>query len=336
MAIEKRWAAIAPVAFTATGTSKGKVSVTSTRGFRVKMDVVLVHPTLPSLELEVKQVVGPTTLYLGPKNTRINEFSDLTAYDSQTSIYANEQSRPSIPIQEFERATYEEEPVVAKRVHQVDEFGDSYTAQNPLPVQLSDGSINIDTINAQLQVHLTHQDSGADPHDSVRIGDGVEELEINSNKEALVHDQDAHDGLQILTQTLQSEFDQTQILLQSEFDQTQAKQDTGNSSLASIDSKIDNTPLGEVTVADVPNQTGLNSVLNLTTTAIEGKVGATTLFDRKYIEMQALTTNVKWGYDLSCPFDLFKGQFFALPSGTNCKVYFKAATGTAQVAFAEK
>ena len=104
----------------------------------------------------------------------------------------------------------------------------------------------------------------------------------------------------------------------------------------------DGTDLAEVTTlkdlqtADVPNQTGLNIALALTTTAIEGKVGVTTLANRKYIEMQALTTNVKWGYDTTCPFDLFKNQFFSLPAGFNCKIYFKSSTGTASVAFAEK
>lgn len=96
------------------------------------------------------------------------------------------------------------------------------------------------------------------------------------------------------------------------------------------------TTLKDLQTADVPNQTGLNSILQLTTTATEGKVGATTLTNRKYIEMQALTTNVKWGYDTTCPFDLFKNQFFSLSTGENCKIYFKAFIGTAQVAFAEK
>lgn len=185
MAIEKRWAAVAPVAFTASGTNQGKASVTSTRGFRVKMDVVLIHPTLPSIELEVKRVAGRTTLYLGPKNTRINDFSvDLSAYDNQTSIYANEQARPSIPLQELERAAYEEEPVVAKRVMPVDEFGNPYHTDNPLPVQLSDGSINVGTVEANIEVQLTHRDN--DPslnkqHDSVRIGDGEDELAVREN-----------------------------------------------------------------------------------------------------------------------------------------------------------
>lgn len=92
----------------------------------------------------------------------------------------------------------------------------------------------------------------------------------------------------------------------------------------------------EITDADVPNQTGLNTTLGLTTTAIEGKVGLVALVDRKYIEMQALTNNVRWGYDASCPFTLFKNQFFALPAGPACKFYFKTSSGIGQVVISEK
>jgi len=93
---------------------------------------------------------------------------------------------------------------------------------------------------------------------------------------------------------------------------------------------------GTQDVIDVPNQTGVATTLNLTTSPVEGKVGGSALVGRKYIEMQALTTGVKWGYTTACLFDLFKNQFFSLPAGENCTVYFKASTGTADVAIGEK
>lgn len=96
------------------------------------------------------------------------------------------------------------------------------------------------------------------------------------------------------------------------------------------------TTLGEIQAVDVPNQTGLSGLVALTTTAVEGKVGVSTMTNRKYIEMQAISSNVKWGYDTTCPFDLFKNQFFSLPAGENCKVYFKVSTGTGSVAIGEK
>lgn len=122
----------------------------------------------------------------------------------------------------------------------------------------------------------------------------------------------------------------------SDLQTAQSVKVVGSDSTGAESNPVGATSLGDLQVVDVPSQAGLNVTLNLTTTPAEGKVGASTLANRKYIEMQALTANVKWGYDTTCPFDLFKNQFFSLPAGTNCKIYFKASTGTAQVAFAEK
>jgi hypothetical protein len=99
---------------------------------------------------------------------------------------------------------------------------------------------------------------------------------------------------------------------------------------------VKSTTLGDLNVSDIPNQTGLSATVALTTAAVEGKVGGSTMVNRKYIEMQALSNNVKWGYDTTCPFSLFKDQFFSLPAGENCKVYFKMSSGTGSVAIGEK
>ena len=91
----------------------------------------------------------------------------------------------------------------------------------------------------------------------------------------------------------------------------------------------------EVLSNDTPQQ-GVSTILNLTTTAQELKVGAAALVNRKLIEMQALDRNIKWGYNTNCEFDLFKNQFFALPAGENCTIYLKTSTGTASIAISEK
>jgi hypothetical protein len=50
------------------------------------------------------------------------------------SIRANCQDRPSIPPEDYERAVYEEEPTVAKRVFNVDKYGKPFpTITNPWP-----------------------------------------------------------------------------------------------------------------------------------------------------------------------------------------------------------
>ena len=99
--------------------------------------------------------------------------------------------------------------------------------------------------------------------------------------------------------------------------------------------KADVNSSEELKVYDAPT-IGVDTILNLTTTPVELKISASALTDRVYIEMQAITTKVRWGYNSSCNFDLFKSQFFSLPAGSNCTVYLKASTGTAQVTVAEK
>jgi hypothetical protein len=60
--------------------------------------------------------------------------------------------------------------------------GTEISVDNPLEVRLSDGSINIGSVNAELEVALSHMDNtpdAGDVADSVRIGDGVTELAID-------------------------------------------------------------------------------------------------------------------------------------------------------------
>lgn len=137
MALEKRWNAVPAVLLTANGGSDGKVTVSSTSGFKVKQ-LVNLKSTLPSsLEFRVQKVESETVLYLGPKDGKIHSRSNLSAFTTALSstIEAVEQLRPSIPQLEYERAVYEEEPTIAKRVFLVDEFGDGIDGNNPLPVE---------------------------------------------------------------------------------------------------------------------------------------------------------------------------------------------------------
>jgi len=98
---------------------------------------------------------------------------------------------------------------------------------------------------------------------------------------------------------------------------------------------VDATSLRDLQVADVPNQTGLNATLSLTTTAQELKVGGSTMTNRKYVKFEALSNNVKWGDDTNCLFDAFKSQFFMIPAGTTNKIYMKMSSGTGTASVGE-
>lgn len=139
---EKRLKAISARAFIADGNEYGQITISDTRPFKVKQEIIISANALPNLELEVKKVLSDTILIVGPRNSNINQFTDISSYtvSASANIFANEQKRPSIPFEEHERANYEEEPTVADRVILVDELGEFYDDDNPLPV---DATVNL-------------------------------------------------------------------------------------------------------------------------------------------------------------------------------------------------
>ena len=92
----------------------------------------------------------------------------------------------------------------------------------------------------------------------------------------------------------------------------------------------------ELSIRDTHDNGGLDTIIPLTTTPVEGKVGATTKTERKYVIMEALDTNVVWGFsNTTQSFDLFKSQLIMVPVGPNTEIWFKMKTGTGNVAFGE-
>lgn len=175
--IEKLWSAVPAVPLEISGNSRGLVQVSSTYGFKVKMNVTISDGT-NSLLLEVKRIVNDKQMFLGEKGD-IKLRSNLSSFPAGSIVWALEQPRQSIPLQEIERAVYDEEPTVALRSVLVDNYGNYYRTDNPLPVKLSDGSVNIGTVNAELEVQLSHKDNYpdvGDVADSVRLGDGTNYL----------------------------------------------------------------------------------------------------------------------------------------------------------------
>lgn len=189
MAIEKKWEAIPPRLFTFNGGTKGEIVIASTIDFKVKQKVIIKGSTLPGEQLEVKRVISEMVMLVGPVGS-INARADISAYTLAlgSTVEALEQDRANIPYQEHENAVYAEEPIVAKRQILVDRLGRYFSVDNPIPVQLSDGSINIGTVNAELETQLSHRDNYPDPGDvadSVRLGDGVTEAKIDPQNRSL-------------------------------------------------------------------------------------------------------------------------------------------------------
>lgn len=186
MAIERLWEGIPARAFTADGQANGIVTLESTIQFRVKQSVKLTAMGFDPIKLQVKRVLSSTQMILGPDDGKLTSRQDLSLYllGTMPMVSAPEQDKTSIPEKDQLNMTLEREPVNARRVFIVDDFGDAIgtTPQNPIHTQLSNGSVNIGTVNAELEVQLSHRDNypdQGDVADSVQIGDGEDILRIN-------------------------------------------------------------------------------------------------------------------------------------------------------------
>lgn len=154
MAIERKYLFVS-ADFLLDGTSKGEVFVSSTVGFFVKQRVILSSTTQPNLNLEVKRV-DESTIHLGPADQPITERSNLTAYKASelAKITAFEQQKNTIKPEDFEQWLYEREPVVAKRVIPVDQWGNTWKLiKDPygiyrLPV---DAQLNVSGVTVDIQ-----------------------------------------------------------------------------------------------------------------------------------------------------------------------------------------
>lgn len=180
---EKKYLAISPQVLTANGTVDGLITIENTYCFKVGQ-VVLFKQGATHKQAKIQRVHSETQFtVIEPDQSIITaDKLDMSSFLIGDTVEFKEKKRPVIDLLEIQRQVYEEEPTVALRTHLVDWLGRSYDATHPLPVQLSDGSIDIGTVNAELEVQLSHRDNYpdvGDVHDSVRIGDGTDLLEIN-------------------------------------------------------------------------------------------------------------------------------------------------------------
>jgi hypothetical protein len=177
MAIERFWEKIGPVPLTADGTINGKITVEDTDCFKVKAFVLLKSDTQGVQRFQIKRVISKTEMFLGPEKSKITSRSDLSIFriSENALVEQPEQEKVKLDQEDIDQATYEQEPTIARRSLLVDKGGNHYTVQNPFPVRLGDGDVNIGTVNAELEVQLSHKDNFPDPgdvRDTVNIVDG--------------------------------------------------------------------------------------------------------------------------------------------------------------------
>lgn len=147
MANERRWDAYVSTPITVNGTTDGIITVADTFGLYTKMEVSLVSNSQLKVNLQVKAVLSPTQVQLGPINGNLNSFSDLSAFlvSDAATIFANRQLFPNIKPDDIDQSTYAREPIVAKRNILVDKYGNYYDDNNPIPTNATfTGAVTVD------------------------------------------------------------------------------------------------------------------------------------------------------------------------------------------------
>lgn len=143
MALERKWLAVAPQAFTLDGTSLGVVTIADTAGFYTKQSVAVSSDDQQTRQLQVQEVLSSTQLVLGSIGPKVGttNFVDMSGYlvSDNSEILAPSQNKNNIPDKDHYAAVYEADPIVADRVIFVDKYGRFYDQNNPLPIGSAGG-----------------------------------------------------------------------------------------------------------------------------------------------------------------------------------------------------
>lgn len=106
----------------------------------------------------------------------------------------------------------------------------------------------------------------------------------------------------------------------------------GASSSGNETSFVNSTLNGEIKSADFLNAAVSQLLLSVGTTAIEIKVGASPLVNRKSVQIQAQGTNLVYGYSVGSQiFTIANGTTISLSVGENVRVWIKRTGGIGNV-----
>ena len=148
MALERSWNVVPPQAFTADGTAQGIITLANTAGFKTKQIAYLSSSTLPTpINVKIMKLLSPTMLIVGPPSANVTSWMpyDISAYTlaAGATIGAAEQGKTANPPDgDHYKAVYESDPTVADRVVFVDQYGNFYDKNNPMPI-VFDGTVSI-------------------------------------------------------------------------------------------------------------------------------------------------------------------------------------------------
>lgn len=329
--------AVAIQDFTGDGNSSGLVTVADTLGYQEGQVVTITGTALATLTLVVKRVNSGTTLNVGPIGSGYSTYTDLSDYTVAASakIVAAEQVRPTFDLPTIQQATFSPGPVSGLRAELVDSLGNPITADNPLPTDASvsiEGPVSIDgPLNANL---FDFEENGI----TSQVNGTQRALDVGVNVA----------GVQVDPRAIRALTASDVVTVQG--GATAAKQDTGNTSLASIDTKL--TSQATAAKQDTGN-TSLGSIdTKLSSQATAAKQDTQTTALNSIITQLALPIPITYGdastldafgrVRVSHAVSVFESQFTynlqplilePITSGTGASVSFNSTDRCADMAF---
>jgi len=123
MAQERTWNAVTAL-FAVNGTSTGVITVADVAGFFVGQAIQITSSTQPTLHLKVRRVNGSTEIIVATSVAN-GLAADVSAFliADNAAIAAFEQLKPKISPLDQEQSTFAAEPILARRVIPVDQYG---------------------------------------------------------------------------------------------------------------------------------------------------------------------------------------------------------------------
>lgn len=186
----RKWPNISKI-LTADASTSGVVEVDSISDLYLFQKISIKSNLRPELKnLQIIEFISTTKVRIAEfsaENKRL--ITDLSVYllADNASINAPEQKMTNKDYRDIIQETFERFPIDAYRIVPVNKEGKLNSTEDPMHVQLSDGNINIGTVNAEIEVQLSHQDNvpdAGDIHDSVRIGGGGAGETVDAPNEA--------------------------------------------------------------------------------------------------------------------------------------------------------
>jgi hypothetical protein len=148
------------------GTASGLIRVANIANFRNLSKVQISSSTQPTITYQIKSIFYPDYIRLGPVDNNLHSYTNVSNYITLdlAKLTQEEQTRPQTNISQIARYIYEEEPVIADRVIQVNEKGRLNNRQNPsfssvvhnnsILAPNPDGSLNVVVVEGGLTTKL--------------------------------------------------------------------------------------------------------------------------------------------------------------------------------------